>query len=105
MDVLVESLGLENGNAVQTPITDGLKDENPVWSDSEQIRKYRSHVARFLFLSQDRADITFAVKRVVPKNVRSSNRSVLEGRGTMDPSFLEDMSSEVTGWAGDKERH
>ena len=50
VDVLVESLGLENGNTVQTPMIDDVKDENPVWLDSEQISKYRSHVARCLFL-------------------------------------------------------
>ena len=31
VDVLVESLGLETGNTVQTPIVDDVKDENPVW--------------------------------------------------------------------------
>ena len=44
VDVLVESLGLENGNTVQTPMVDDVKDDNPVWLDSEQISKYRSHV-------------------------------------------------------------
>ena len=46
VDVLVESLGLENGNTVQNPVIDDVKDENPVWSDPEQISKCRSHVAR-----------------------------------------------------------
>ena len=49
VDVLVESLGLENGNTVQTPIIDDVKDENPVWLDSEQISKYRSRAARCFF--------------------------------------------------------
>ena len=49
VDVLVESLGLESGNTVQTPYFDDVKDENPVWLDSEQISKYRCHVARCLF--------------------------------------------------------
>ena len=39
--------------------------------DLDQISRYRSHVARCLFLSQDRADKTFAVNRVVPRNARS----------------------------------
>ena len=56
VDVSIESLGLENGNTVQIPIVDDVKDENPVHLDPEQISKYRSHVARCLFLSQDRAD-------------------------------------------------
>ena len=51
VDVLVETLGLENGNTVQTPMIDHVKDENPMWLDSEQISKYRSPVARCLFLS------------------------------------------------------
>ena len=59
--VLVGNLRLENGNTVQTSIVDDVKDENPVWFDPEQISKYRSHVARCLFLSQDRADTTFVV--------------------------------------------
>ena len=72
VDVLVESLGLENGNTVQTPIID---------------RKYRSHVARCLFFSQDRADITFAVNELCQ---RMSDLS-------MDPSFrIRGQESEVT---------
>ena len=71
VDVLVESLGLENGNTVQTPTIDDVKDEHPVWLDSEQISKYRSHVARCLFLSRDRADKNIRRERVVPKSVRS----------------------------------
>ena len=31
VDVLVESLGLGNGNTVQTPTVDDVKDDNPVW--------------------------------------------------------------------------
>ena len=61
VDVPVESLGLDNGNTVQTPIIDGVKDENLVWLDSEQISKSGSHVARCSFFSQDTADLTFAV--------------------------------------------
>ena len=33
VDVLVESLGLDSGNTVQTPIIDDVKDENPVQLD------------------------------------------------------------------------
>ena len=62
MNALVGSLGLENRNTVQTPTIDDAKDENPVWLDPVQISKYRSHVARCLFLSQDRA--TFAVNEL-----------------------------------------
>ena len=88
-------LGLENGNTVQTPTIDDVKDENPVWLDSEPISRYSSHVARCLFLSRDRAD-NIRRERVVPKNVRSSTTQLLqiettcsvpEGRETMDTSF------------------
>ena len=65
VDVLVESPGLDIEKTVQTPITDDVKDENPLWSDSEQIIKNKSHVARCcLFLSQNRADMTFAVNEL-----------------------------------------
>ena len=46
VDVLVESPGLENGNTVQTPLVDDVKDENPLWLAPEQSSRYRSHVAR-----------------------------------------------------------
>ena len=39
VDVVVESLGLENGNTVQTPTVDDMKDESPVWLDPEQTSK------------------------------------------------------------------
>ena len=40
VDVLIESLGIETGNTVQTPIVDDVKNKNPVWLDPEQISKY-----------------------------------------------------------------
>ena len=64
VDVLVANLGLVKGKAVQTPIIDDVKDENPVWLHPKQASEYRSHVARCLFLSPDRADITFAVNEL-----------------------------------------
>ena len=118
VDVLVESLGLENGNTVQTPNVDDVKDENPVWLDSEQISKYRSHVARCLFFSQDRADITFAVNELCQRMSDPSQHSFsklkrlvryLKGERQWIQVFeFGDMSSEVTvfsdsDWAGDKE--
>ena len=36
-------------------IIDDLKDENPVWLDSEQISKYRSHVAICLSVRKEQA--------------------------------------------------
>ena len=49
------------------PIVDGVKDENPVQFDPEQVSKHRSHVASCLFFSQDRADNTFAVNELCQK--------------------------------------
>ena len=59
--------GSRTGTLCKTPIVDDAKDENPVQLDPEQISKYRSHVARCLLLSQDRADITFAVNELCQK--------------------------------------
>ena len=57
--VFVEDLGLEHGNSVQTPAT---LDAEPL--DQVQHGKYRWQVARCLFLSQDRADMTFIVNEL-----------------------------------------
>ena len=118
VDVLVESLGLESGNTVQTPRVDDVEDENPVQLDPERISKCRSHVARCLFLGQDRADKTFAVNELCQKMSDPSQHSFaklnplvryLKGRRQWIPVFkFGDMSSEVTvfydsEWAGDKE--
>ena len=103
---------------MQTPIIDDAIDENPVQLDPDRISKYRSHVARCLFLSQDRADITFAVNGLCQKmsdptrhNFAKVKRLVryLKGERQWIQVFeFGDMSSEVTvfsdsGWAGDKE--
>ena len=118
VDVLIESLGLRNGNTVQTPTTDDAKDENPVQLDPDQIRKYRSHVASCLFLSQDRADITFAVNELCRKtsdltqhSFAKLNRLVRNWKGErqwIQVFKFGDMSSEVTvfigsDWAEDKQ--
>ena len=64
---LIESLGLENRNTVQTRKVDDVNDENPAQLDPEQISWYGSHVARCLFLSQERGDMTFAVNQLCQK--------------------------------------
>ena len=65
VDVLVKELGLENGNTVQTPAAPvaAEEEESEVLSQTQHHR-YRSQVARCLFLSQDRADITFIVNEL-----------------------------------------
>ena len=117
VDVLVECLELENGNTVQTPRTDNVKDVNRVWLESEKLSKYRHHVARCVFFSQDRAD-NIRCDRAVPKNVRSfttqplrieTTCSVLEGERQWIQVFgFGDKSLEVTvfsdsDWTGNKE--
>ena len=53
IDVLVKDLGLENGNSVQTPATPEVtEEEKPEPLSQVQHHKYRSQVARCLFLSQ-----------------------------------------------------
>ena len=65
IDVLVKDLGLENGNSVQTPATPEVaEEEKPEPLSQVQHHKYRSQVARCLFFSQDRADITFIVNEL-----------------------------------------
>ena len=117
LDVLVESLGLENGNTVQTTKIDDVKDENLLWLDSEQISKYKYHVARCLFLSQDRADRTFATNELCQIMSDPSQHSFtavkwlvryLKGERQWIQVFeFGEMSSEATvfsdsDWAGDK---
>ena len=71
VDVFVKDRGLEHGNSVQTPATPGVTEEEESEPLSQaQHHKYRSQVARFLFLSQDRAD-NIHRERVVPKDVES----------------------------------
>ena len=45
------------------PIVDDVKDENPVCLDPGQISKYRSHVSRCLFFSQDMQTVHLTARR------------------------------------------
>ena len=77
VDVLVKDLGLEHGNSVQTPATPGVTEEEesePLSQD--QHHRYTSQVARCLFLSQDRADITFIVNELRQKMSSSNQQSL-----------------------------
>ena len=68
VDVLVKDLGLEHGNSVQTPATpDVAEEEESEPLSQDQHHRYRSQVARCLFLSQDRADMTFIVNELCQK--------------------------------------
>ena len=70
VDVFVEDLGLEHADLVQTPAVLDVTDEEPEPLDQMQSGKYRSQVARYLFLSQDRADMTFFVNGLCQRNVK-----------------------------------
>ena len=77
VDVLVKDLGLENGNSVQTPATpDATEEEKSEPLSQIQHHKYRSQVARCLFLSQDRADITFIVNELCQKMSNPTQQSL-----------------------------
>ena len=76
-DVLVKDLGLEHGNSVQTPATpDVTEEEESEPLSQNQHHRYRSQVARCLFLSQDRADLTFIVNELCQKMSSSSRQSL-----------------------------
>ena len=63
---------------MQTPKFDDVKDEKPVPLDPEQISKYRSHVARCLFLSKDGAEKTFAVDELCQRTSDPSQHSFIK---------------------------
>ena len=70
-----EGLGLEHGNSVQTPATPDVMEEE----ESEvQHQQYRSQVVRCLFLSQDRADISFIVNELCQKMSSPNQRSLAQ---------------------------
>ena len=76
-DVLVRDLGLEHGNSVQTPATpDVTEEEESEPLSQNQHHRYRSQVARCLFLSQDRADLTFIVNGLCQKMSSSTRQSL-----------------------------
>ena len=77
VDVLVKDLGLEHGNSVQTPAAPGaLEEEESEPLSQDEHHRYRSLVARCLFLSQDRADITFIVNELCQKMSNPNQQSL-----------------------------
>ena len=77
VDVLVKDLGLEHGNSVQTPATpDATEEEESEPLSQVRHHKYRSQVARCLFLSQDRADITFIVNELCQRMSSPNEQSL-----------------------------
>ena len=90
VDVLVKDLGLEQGNSVQTPVTEDVTEEEQELLDQVQHSKYRLPVARCLFLSRYRADITLIVNKLgqrmsnatKPCEVEEAGQ-IFESRGTV----------------------
>ena len=79
VDVLVKDLGLEHGNSVQTPATpDATEEEESEPLSQDQHHRYRSQVARCLFLSQDRADVTFIVNELCQRMSGPTQQSLAE---------------------------
>ena len=77
VDVLVKDLGREHGNSVQTPAApDAMEEEESELLSQDQHHRYRSLVARCLFLSQDRADITFIVNELCKKMSNPNQQSL-----------------------------
>ena len=70
-DVLVKDLRLERGTSVQTPAVHDATDDEPEPLNQTPSSNYRSQVARCLFLSEDRADMTFIVNELVPTHVQT----------------------------------
>ena len=67
VDLLVKGRGLEQGNTAQTPATHWVTESEAKPLGQAQHSKYRSQVARCLFFSRDRADITFIVNELCQK--------------------------------------
>ena len=77
VDVLVKDLGLEHGNFVQTAAAPGaLEEEEAEPLSQDQHHRYRSLVARCMFLSQDRAAITFIVNELCQKMSNPNQQSL-----------------------------
>ena len=77
VDVLVKDLGLDNSNSVQTPATpDVTEEEESEPLSQDQHHRYSSQVARCLFLSQDRADMTFIVNELCQKMSSPNQQSL-----------------------------
>ena len=75
--MLVKDLGLEHGNSVQTPATpDVTEEEESEPLSQDQHHRYGSQVARGLFLSQDRAEITVIVNELCQKMSSPNQRSL-----------------------------
>ena len=77
VDVIVKDLALEHGNSVQTPAApDAMEEEESELLSQDQHHRFRSLVARCLFLSQDWAHITFIVNELCQKMSHPNQQSL-----------------------------
>ena len=79
VDVPVEEIALNRPNTVQTPAADA-QCENPGPLEQEPLNNNSSHVARCLFLSQDRADITSTVNGLCQRMSKLTKQSLLRSK-------------------------
>ena len=81
VDVLVESLRLENGNTVQTPKFDDVKDENPVWLDTAN-QQVQFSCGQMLVPQSRQSRHSIRRERVVLKDVRSFTTKLFQIEAT-----------------------
>ena len=74
--MLVEDLGLEKSNSVQTLETYDVTEDEPEPLDQVQHSRYKSQLVRCLLLSQHRADITVIVNDLCQKITNSTLQSL-----------------------------
>ena len=82
-ELLVQNLGLKNGNGVETPDVKKSTDQQMLESRSpalpkDQMSIYRSSVMRAAYLAQDRPDLGHAVKNLARKMVAPTEASLTD---------------------------
>ena len=110
VDMFVKEICFGKENTAQTPAADDTSNDNSEPLEQDQIS--RSHVPRCLFLSRDRADITYIhSERIVsthdkPYAAEPGARQIFQRRQAVGQVFgYNQNSTEVTsysdsGWAG-----
>ena len=77
VDVLLQEIGLETANAVQTPATDDTSSDTSKPLGPEQLSRYRSQVVRCVFLCQDRAGITSTANALCQRVANRTQQSLV----------------------------
>ena len=117
-ELIIRQLGLENAKSLTCPSADEPnRPDDDVELNSEYTTQYKSIVARANYLSMDRPDIQFAVKKLATAMCKPTNRNwqelkrlgrYLKGRPRLvikynwqDPTLKLTANSD-SDWAGDK---